>query len=221
MDRMATVLSDALDEDLMDRAAAGDRAAYAEIEARYSGVLYRHFRYKIQDLDLARDLTQITLMKGWSGKHKWIASETNRFRAWILKTANNTLWDYLKQWNPAKPNGSDPGPITEAIRDDDISIEDTLVHRDVLQAFRHCFASLSTEEQSLCVLKYWEGADGETIRQRMFPDKSLSTSRHAAWLLLTKHIIPKLQRCLRNKGVEASASLPPLDTVDSEEGDAE
>ena len=71
MDAPATALHDAPDDDLVRRAAAGERDAFAEIYRRYHAVVYRFARMMSGSAATGEDVTQETFTVLLQGLHRY------------------------------------------------------------------------------------------------------------------------------------------------------
>ena len=92
------------DEDLARRAAAGDRAASAELVNRYNRRLFGFLRTRTPRGRETSDLVQDVWLKVWRALPKW---KPENFQAWVFRIARNTAID-AGQPTPVESLPSDP-----------------------------------------------------------------------------------------------------------------
>jgi RNA polymerase sigma-70 factor (ECF subfamily) len=80
---------------VVERARAGDAAAFGEIYDRYVGIVYRYVRYRVGDEGLAEDLTSETFLRALRriGSFQWQGRDVG---AWLVTIARNLLADHFK-----------------------------------------------------------------------------------------------------------------------------
>lgn len=94
------------DADLVERARAGDQAAFAQLFERYHAPILNYLHRMVGDRALAEDLTQDSFIKAYNalpGTRPDLA-----FKAWLYRIATNTAISHLRrrkivQWIPFVP----------------------------------------------------------------------------------------------------------------------
>lgn len=83
------------DEEFIERARSGDRAAFAVLVGRYQHAIHRYLRHLTGDAEMALDLTQETFV------HAYRAIPQTKpglmFRPWLYRIATNLAHDHLRR----------------------------------------------------------------------------------------------------------------------------
>lgn len=90
------------DADLVERALAGDRSAYAELVRRWAGRVLAMCHARIRCRHAAEDLAQETLLRGY--RELGALRDPQRFGSWLGGIAHRVCLDWLK----AKQNSQVP-----------------------------------------------------------------------------------------------------------------
>jgi RNA polymerase sigma factor (sigma-70 family) len=106
----------ALADPVVDRAVAGDAAAFTVLVERHRGELHRHCRRLLISSERADDALQETLLRAWRARSKFAGRAT--FRTWLYRIATNACLDEMRRerWRPDTADGTDdpasvePGP---------------------------------------------------------------------------------------------------------------
>lgn len=85
----------ATDEDLMRAYVGGDHAAFKELFARYSPVIFGMTRRHLRDEDLAREITQHTFFKLHQARLDFRLD--SRLRPWLLTIAMNLVREHWRR----------------------------------------------------------------------------------------------------------------------------
>ncbi|HPK04934.1 MAG TPA: sigma factor, partial [Bacteroidales bacterium] len=84
------------DQELINAAVViGDRKAYAELMNLYWDRIYKMMLKKINDEDIANDLTIETFGKAFRNLHKYVPDFA--FSTWLFKIANNNFIDHKRR----------------------------------------------------------------------------------------------------------------------------
>ena len=147
-----------MDTDLVLRAQAGDRGAFAriadEILDRYLAIAHRILR----DGALAEDATQAALLGIWRDLPK--LHEADRFGAWSTKLLVNACYSEArraKRWLPNLPLDS----VSEPAAPDEIS---PILDRDLLD---RAFHDVPVDQRAVIVLHHYVGMPVETVAQTL------------------------------------------------------
>ena len=147
-----------VDEDglVLERVAAGERAALEEVYARFGGALFRYLSTLASDRRVAEEILQDTLVAVWRGAGSYRGRSS--VRTWLFgiarRQAHNTLRRRGPQLAPEDEIHSrpalEPGPeealLADARREElaGLVVRLSPVHREVLALF--FFHELSYEE---------------------------------------------------------------------------
>src|SRR5262245_25813721 len=153
------------EEALVRRAQAGDRAAFEELVRRTSRLLFARLYLETGDPHQAEDLLQESLLSAFRSLNQ--LTEPAKFRAWLLRIAQNTAIDAARRDSrqkrgPAPESNSSPQtPATTPGPDE--SAQQRELRQKVLDVFR----SLPEEYRLPLTLRYLAGADYESIQMQM------------------------------------------------------
>lgn len=127
-------------------------AAYKEYLPR----VYNFFRYRLNDVSLAEDLTAATFEKAWRGRMRF-QSDLSAFSTWLFTIARNVATDHFRQGGWEVP--------LEAVREppDSMPLEETLQRKQEFARLRTSLSRLTARERDLIALKYGAGLNNREI----------------------------------------------------------
>ena len=98
-----------VDDPVVDRAVAGDDAAFSALVQRHRGELYGHCRRMLLP-ERAEDALQEALLRAWRARCTFAGRAS--FRTWLHRIAVNACLDEMRrdQWRAPRPDGADPSP---------------------------------------------------------------------------------------------------------------
>src|SRR3989440_10986326 len=98
----------------------GDEAALAALYDRHLRGVYDFVARVVRDPAAAEDLTQMTFVRAWEGRHK--LRDPARVKAWLFTIANNLGLNHVTRRQPTEPIEEQfdlaapaPGPEAQAI----------------------------------------------------------------------------------------------------------
>lgn len=97
---------------VLDRAQAGNSAAFTELFDQYQRPIVNYLYRMVNDREVAEDLAQDTFLKAYRAIDR--TEPDLNFRAWIYRIATNTAMSYFRrkrlvQWIPFGPGTPDRG----------------------------------------------------------------------------------------------------------------
>jgi len=137
------------ENDLIARAQAGDRPAFADLVERYWERLYRWLYHLTHDPHTAEDLAQETFLKAFRGLGGFRPG--SHFRAWLFRIAHNSFLNqrrhHARQGQPVPELQTAPehGPAEEA------------ANRETLQLVARAVGRLPSEYRAAFLLRVEEG----------------------------------------------------------------
>lgn len=145
---------DPVRQELVERARAGDAAAFGEIYELYVESVFRYVYYRTSDRALAEDLTSETFLRAWRriDSFTWQGRDIG---AWLVRISRNLLYDNVKSSryrlevttaDLAEP--SEPTPDTT---------EQQVLDADAATQLLAGISRLSPEQQECLVLRFFEG----------------------------------------------------------------
>ncbi len=85
--------------DVIDRARAGDRAAFAELYDTYADEVYRYVLYRVREPADAEDLTSDVFTRAFAAIHRY-RWQGKSFLAWLYTIARNAITDRRRRDRP-------------------------------------------------------------------------------------------------------------------------
>lgn len=199
---MPTDLAVDNDAHLVERARAGDQAAWREIYERCHTPVYRYVRSRIWDETAAEDVAAevfVGAVKG-IGRYRY---QGKPILAWLFGIAGHAIADYQRQigrqrrlseriW-PFASRGNDPR--SERARSEVLATSGEYDHLIQSLDLAQAMEGLTPPQRELVTLRYFVGLETPEIAQIMGKDSSAVYSLHARALvalrgLLTEEILP-------------------------------
>ena len=179
------------DEKLVLYVREKDEEAYSEIVRRYGDKLLRYVQYMIWDGDLAAEIVQKTLVKGYENLNSF--DVRRKFSSWIYRIAHNETVSEMRgrkkilYW----PLDADLWGVFESREQ---SPEDELDDKLMKEWLDSCMAELSEKYRAVLVLYYFEEKSYEEISEIL----RISIGTVGTRLSRGKALVKKL--CKRNNG---------------------
>jgi RNA polymerase sigma factor (sigma-70 family) len=150
---------DAMDDsDLVYRALQGDQIAANTLFHRYYPNIFRYFKMRMWDQDVAQDLAQETFLKAW----KNLTQVHTNFGGWLHTIAFSVLGDYLRRKRSSLP--SSPLPLEFEREGEPFSVEEYILVMDTIQEE---LRKMPIKEQECIKLTTVEQLTVEEIAERL------------------------------------------------------
>ena len=143
-----------MDRELVERAQAGDRAAFASIVAASLGGLDRVARLITRDPERAKDAVQEALIKAW--RDLPALRDPERFDAWLRQLLVRSCIDELRRGR----RSSWDVELLELHHPVDMDSSGAVADRDAIE---RGFRRLDPEQRALVVLHYYQGLPLEDV----------------------------------------------------------
>ncbi|MGQ9888111.1 MAG: sigma-70 family RNA polymerase sigma factor [Aggregatilineales bacterium] len=137
---------------LIRRAQRGDAEAFAELYRAYVQVIFRYIAARVNDLQLAEDLTGDVFTKALEGLGSY-RDRGRPFLAWLYRIARARVIDHYRQVGrrPSETSVDDqPLPVESGL-------DAGLARRQAAQALRAAIAGLTDDQQRVIILRFVEG----------------------------------------------------------------
>jgi RNA polymerase sigma-70 factor, ECF subfamily len=178
---------------LVQRSAARDQAAFAELYDRFLDEVYRYVYYRSGNRSDAEDLTEQVFLQAWAAidRFRW---QGKPFVAWLYSVAHNLLVDRHRRSGPVQSLDA---------ADHRLDLE----HPHAARAFSQCIDAdllataikqLTPEQQQVIALKFVHGYDTAEIARLM--EKREGTIR-----ALQLRALQSLRRHLQREGEGTAA----------------
>ena len=144
-------------EPIIERAKAGDTAAFGQLYDMYADRIYRHIYYRTSNMEDTKDLTQEVFIKAWHALPRYKQGKTP-FLGWLFTISHNRVIDYYRT---KKDN---------TYLNDSIIIEDRKANPEMLaeakftqQEIRRAILQLPEDQQQVILMSFIEGFDYNEI----------------------------------------------------------
>lgn len=179
------------DEDLLDRIARGDQAAFESLYLRYTDLVYSVAMRVVADPGIAQDVAQEVFLRVWRHPGLFDVSR-GRFVSWLMSVARNRAVDEVRSRGRRRLREVTPAPGAEDPADP--QAVDPQVAAQIVSEREEVRAGLATlpEEQRVAIeLAYFGGMTQQEIASVL--DTPLGTVKTRIRLAMKK-----LRLCLEN-----------------------
>ncbi len=152
------------EENLVRSAQRGDRAAFEELVRRTSRLLFARLYLETGDTHQAEDLLQETLLTAFRSLDQ--LTEPAKFRAWLLRIAQNTAIDAARR-DLRKKRAPDPDQRAARLPPAAPRPEEQVEREELRQQVLAVLRTLPEEYRLPLTLRYLTGADYETMQMQM------------------------------------------------------
>jgi RNA polymerase sigma-70 factor (ECF subfamily) len=147
---------------LLRQAQRGDGDAFAELYRAHVQAIYRYIAYRVNDAQLADDLTADVFTKALQSLGRY-EDQGKPFVAWLYRIARARVIDHYRRTDrrPAESDVEDePLPI-------DTDMDAPMIRRQAAVVLRAAIAELTDDQQQVIILRFVEGHRIETVAQLM------------------------------------------------------
>ena len=153
------------EQELIERAQAGDDAAFDILVSRYLPSVYRFASRFTNRPELAQDAAQETFVKAWRNLKRFDASRP--LSPWLLQIARNAATDLLRKEKRTLPFAQvehEDGPtFAETEADEEPRADELFAKAESAEQVREALAQLAPREQALLSLRYGDELPFEDI----------------------------------------------------------
>jgi len=173
-------------DDLVERAAARDRAAFEKLMLRFYPDLLRFIERRLP-LDVRKlvdpeDVRQSTAAEAWQNLHTLRAMQATGFRAWLLATAQNVINNTRRHYHALKRGGGRPGvslagggdqasqtamSLLEYLARNTHSPRSIVANREYFELIRGAFDALDSIDREALQGRYVHGLPYEQLAERL------------------------------------------------------
>jgi len=150
-----------VEEQIIRKAAAGDRVAFRELVLEHSNAMFR-LAWRISgDQSAADDIVQEAFIKAWRkiGNFRMQSS----FRSWLHRITVNTAMDYLRKQSRVKQHETAAPELEQLTAGSSQPKYDIQI--DVQEQTRAAMMNLSDTERAALMLRHFEGHSIKEISQ--------------------------------------------------------
>lgn len=149
------------ERNLVKRAIARDRDAFARLYDRFVDKIYRYVYFKVGSRTEAEDLTAQAFLKAWEAIGAYQYTE-RPFAAWLYRIAHNLVVDHFRTRRDVS-SLEDLPPMEERQQD----LDDIISQRLTADVLRRAMTRLTLEQQQVLVLRFLEGYSTEQVAHLM------------------------------------------------------
>ncbi|MCZ8354923.1 MAG: sigma-70 family RNA polymerase sigma factor [Cyclobacteriaceae bacterium] len=159
------------DFQLIDRAVAGDEAAYAKLLQRYKRPVYHMILKMVRNIDDAEDLTIESFAKAFRSLHRFKKDYT--FSTWLFRIATNNTIDQIrkKKLNTLSIDNSftdeDGNSVSIDVEDENNNPQEETIKAQKAELLLVFVDKLPAKYQQLVRLRYYDELSYEEIAERI------------------------------------------------------
>jgi RNA polymerase sigma-70 factor, ECF subfamily len=147
--------------DVIDRARAGDRAAFSELYDSYVDSVYRYLLYRVREPSDAEDLTSEVFTRAFANIHRY-RWQGKSFLAWLYTIARNAVTDRRRRERPTVDLDTAFGVAEEGP-----TAHDRAVHGEAVVALRGAVKHLTVEQQEVLRLRFEHDLSSRQVAQML------------------------------------------------------
>ncbi len=126
------------------------RETFAELYEQYLSRVFRYISYKVNNIQLAEDLTSVVFEKALTSFSSY-RSDKASFSTWLLSIARHTVIDHYRV---SSRRQTIPLEEVTEMSSKNASPEEEAVRREERQRLRVCLAGFPQQEQEIISLKF-------------------------------------------------------------------
>ena len=146
---------------LLERARAYDEDALGELYDEYAPLIYAYLYRRVQDTQLAEDLTGevfVRMLQAIQARQSWHTS----FRGWLYRVAHNLVVDHYRRQPPAPML-----PLDERLVADQDDPESAVAERLSHRRLRSAISRLTPDQQQVLALRFGEQLTAREVGEVM------------------------------------------------------
>lgn len=153
---------------LVQKAASGDRDAFALLLERYEKQVYHQALRMVGSPEDAADMTQEAFFKAWQGLPGFQGDSS--FATWLYRLTSNVCIDFLRREKKRRGDASlddEEQGLTSSLSDPSPTPQRALEEKELRQAVEKGLAQLSDGHRQVLVLRELGGLSYEEIAQAL------------------------------------------------------
>ena len=156
-------LYNAEERSLIERAQAGDEAAFAEILQRYKRPVLDFVYRMLGNADTAQDVAQEVFVRVWRGIGRFTHRRDATFSTWVFQIARHACIDVFRRRtrDPLHAAVAEPGILEPSLSQDSVSHD--VAAREIGERVAAAVASLPEDQRTVVALAEYEGMSYKEI----------------------------------------------------------
>ncbi len=147
--------------DVIERARAGDRAAFAELYDQHVDAVYRYVLYRVREPSDAEDVTSEVFTRAFANIHRY-RWQGKSFLAWLYTIARNAVTDRRRRARPTVDLDNAYG-----IAEEGPTAHDHAVRGEQVDALRGAVKHLTTEQQEVLLMRFVENMSSRQVAKAL------------------------------------------------------
>jgi RNA polymerase sigma-70 factor, ECF subfamily len=139
---------------LIQRATAGEAAAFGELYSFYLDAIYRYVFFRVGEQRDAEDLTELVFLKAWEALPGY-KDFGNPLSSWLYRIAHNIVVDFHRQSRPYVSESETE--LTEDREDESVNTLGMVIEVEELNELAMAISQLTAEQQQVIILRFIEG----------------------------------------------------------------
>jgi RNA polymerase sigma-70 factor (ECF subfamily) len=187
------------DVELVNRFIDGDKSAMQKLIHRHRNRVYTYILLTVKSQHLAEDIFQDTFVKVIRSLSQDKYRDDGKFLPWVMRIAHNLIIDHFrraKQLNVVS-NDNYEGDLFNKRELADGTIEDNLVHEQILNDVRRLVDQLPNEQREVIIMRHYAGLSFKEIAEQT--DVSINTA-----LGRMRYALINLRRLIHEKELNLS-----------------
>jgi RNA polymerase sigma factor (sigma-70 family) len=155
---------------LVQKAAAGEQKAFAELLSRYRDAIYFMLLKMVNNSDDADDLTIEAFGKAFKSIHQYTPNYA--FSTWLFKIATNNCIDFIRKRRGGllvsiDQSKDDRDEVPIHIQTDDLDPEEKMISQQKVKLMRDVVSKLKPRYRKLVEMRYFDELSYEEIAEQL------------------------------------------------------
>lgn len=163
------------DRDLIRQYLDGQESAFEVLLKRHKDQVYTKIYFMVKDSDLAEDIFQDTFIKVIKTLRSGRYNEEGKFLPWVMRIAHNLTIDHFRRGKKMQAvRSDDEHDVFATISQDDMHVEDQMVHDQIMGDVRKLIDKLPPEQKEVVIMRHYYGMSFKEIAESC--DVSINTA---------------------------------------------
>ncbi|MEE4284962.1 MAG: sigma-70 family RNA polymerase sigma factor [Mariniphaga sp.] len=185
------------DNELVQRFIEGDQNSLEILIHRHKSRVYSYILLIVKNQELAEDIFQETFIKVIRSLKRGKYVENGKFVSWVLRISHNLIIDHFRKekLQGTVSNDSLDIDIFNSQKFSDFTIEDEMVHNQILSEVKELIKELPEDQQQVIYMRHYMGLSFKEIAEQT--DVSINTA-----LGRMRYALINLRKLIKEKKLE-------------------
>ncbi|NOQ24586.1 MAG: sigma-70 family RNA polymerase sigma factor [Bacteroidales bacterium] len=145
------------DHELVTQFIGGKQSSFETLVKRHKDKVYTYILLMVKNEHLAHDIFQETFIKVVKSLHAGKYQENGKFISWVVRIAHNLIIDHFRKEKQKKTFSNDEYEIDifNSPRFSDNTIEEDIIHEQIMSDVRQLVEFLPDEQKEVIVLRHF------------------------------------------------------------------